>query len=315
MLGGSRKGGLARPRVAWRIAPILAVVLALGPRPARAQDPDRIAELTQTLGSTSEKARLSAAVALGNLGDRRAMKPLVSALSDASPKIRVVAAAGLGKLGHKASLPSLKNAADADADESVRKAAHEAALAVAKANQLPSPWPEPAVAARPGFGKQPRVLGPTPDVYVLVSSAANEAVNGTTTGAPGKADKATGKQDADIARQTLVGECNSHPVVTTVASDARRLGLDERHIDLSVVKLDVATVGAVVEVDAEVRLAISDANGKMLSFLSGGAKLSVPKHKFDARFLPRLRREVLESAVHGMFEKLLTQLRGQRTTS
>jgi HEAT repeat protein len=310
MLGGFLYRGLARPRAAWVIALVLAVATASGVRPARAQDQDQIAELTKTLSSSSEKARLAAAVALGNLGDRRTMKPLVTALSDSSPQIRLVAATGLGKLGHKSALPALKGAANDDADEKVRKAAHDAAIAVAKANDLPSPWPEPEViAARqpPGFGKQPRALGPTPDLYVLVNSSADDS--------PGKADKSMRKEHAEIARKTLVDECKSHPVITTVASDAKRLGLDARQIDLSVLKFDVATVGATIEVAAELQLAVSDSHGKMLSFLSGGAKIQVPKHKFDARYLPRLRREVLESAVRGMFEKLLVHLHGQRTTS
>jgi hypothetical protein len=308
MLGGFLQGGLARSRVAFVIVVALTAATAGGVRPARADD--RIAELTQTLSSSSEKARLAAAVSLGNLGDRRAMKPLVGALSDPSPQIRVVAATGLGKLGHKSALPALKGAANDDADEKVRKSAREAAIAVAKANQLPSPWPEPdaAVATQaPGFGKQPRALAPVPDVYMVVNSAADDS--------PGKADKSARKERAEIVRKTLVDDCKANPLVTIAATDAKRLGLDARQIDLSVVKMDVATSGAMVEIDTELRLAISDSHGKMLSFLSGGAKLQVPKHRFDMRYLPRLQREVLESAMHGMFEKLVTHLRGQRPTS
>lgn len=288
---------------------MLAAVLAasaLGEaRVARAQD--RVAELTRTLSSSSEKARLAATVALGKLGDRRAMKPLVAALSDPSPQIRVVAAAALGKLGHKSSLPALKGVADDDDDGKVRARARAAAIAVAKANQLPSPWAVGKRPTRPGFGKQPRALDPYPDVYVLVNTSADDS--------PGRADKPTRKAHADIVRRVLVEQCKSNPVVTTLASDAKRLGLDPRHIDLSVVKMDVSTVGPLVEVDAQLRLAISDANGKMLSFLSGGAKVQVPKHKFNARYLPDLRREALENAMRGMFDKLLAHLRTQLPTS
>ncbi len=294
-------------RVAWLIAVVLATAGVGQARLAHAED--RIAELTRTLSSSSEKARLAAAAALGKLGDRRAMKPLVTALGDPSPQIRAVAAAALGKLGHKAALPALKGAAEDDADAKVRVNARHAAIAVAKANGLPAPWPEPAAArpARPGFGKQPRALGPAPDVYVLVNSSADDS--------PGKADKPTRKAHAEIARKTLVESCNANPVVTTAASEAERLGLDPRHIDLAVVKMDVATVGSLVEVNAQLRLAISDGQGKMLSFLSGGAKVQVPKHRFDARYLPRMRREALENAVRGMFDKLVAHLRDQRANS
>jgi len=311
--GSSRR---ARPRIAWMIAVILAATATVGTRAAHAQD--RIGELTQTLSSTSEKARLAAAVALGNIGDRRAMKPLVTALSDPSPQIRVVAAAALGKIGHKATLPALKGAANDDADATVRTIAREAAILVAKANQLPSPWPDPAPAPapaaavpaappRPGFGKQPRALEPAPEVYVLVNTLADES--------PGIADKTTRKANAEIVRQALADRCKQNPGVTTSASEAKRFGLAERHIDLSVVKMDVATAGPTVEVAAELRLAISDGRGKMLSFLSGGAKLQVPKARFDARYLPKMRREALENAVQGLFDKLVAHLRDQRANS
>ena len=325
MLGGSleedravlaRGRSFDRPRLAGLIALVIAALTLGEARLAHAQD--RVAELTQTMASSSEKARLSATVALGNLGDKRALRPLVGALADASPQVRTVAATALGQLAHKAALPALKNTANDDADETVRKAAREAALAVAKANQLPPPWPEqtapvaaPAAAQaaaapsprpmKPGFGKQPRTIQPSPDLYVLVNSTNDDS--------PGKADKATRKEHADILRQTLVSHCTTNPIVTTVASDAKRLGLDPRHIDLSVVKMDVATVGAVVEVDAQLRLAISDGRGKMLSFLSGGAKVQVPKTRFDPRYLPKLRREALENAMRGMFDKLIAHLR------
>ncbi|HWU86867.1 MAG TPA: HEAT repeat domain-containing protein, partial [Kofleriaceae bacterium] len=233
-----------------------------------------------------------------------------------SPPVRSVAAAALGKLGHRAALPALKGAATDDVDEHVRASAHDAAIAVARANGLPPPWPEatapristakPRRPSRPGFGNQPRALGPEPDLYVMVNSSADDS--------PGKTDKSARKVHADIIRQTLIDQCKSNPVITTTDSEARRLGLDPRHIDLSVVKMEVATVGEFVEIDAQLRLAISDANGKLLSFLSGGAKVQVPKHKFDARYLPNLRREALENAMRGMFDKLLAHLR-DRTTS
>jgi hypothetical protein len=282
------------------------------PRLARAEA-DRVGQLARSLKSSSEKERLSATIALGNLGDRNAMKPLVTALSDPSPQVRAVAATALGKLGHKSALPALKGAATDDTDEHVRSCAHAAAIAVAKANQLPSPWPEAAAPRigtakprRPGFGTQPRALAPEPDVFVLVNSSADDS--------PGKTDKAARKVHAEIVRQTLLDQCQANPVITTTAAEGKRLGLDARHIDLSVVKMEVNTVGAIVEVDAQLRLAISDHKGKMLSFLQGGAKVQVPKHKFDARYLPNLRREALENAMRGMFDKLLAHLR-DRTTS
>ena len=69
-----------------------------------------------------------------------------------------------------------------------------------------------------------------------------------------------------------------------------------------------------MEIEAELRLAISDDKGKMLSFLSGGAKIQVPKRTFDAKYLPNLRKEALENAMRGMFDKLLKHLRDRSIT-
>jgi hypothetical protein len=293
MSGGSR--------IAWFITALLAAAILAPPGVARAED--RIVELSETLASSSEKVRLSAVLALSKLGDRRAMKPLVGALADTSPQIRLVAAAALGKLGHPGSLPALKAAANDDADPKVRATARDAALAVAKANQIPPPWEEPAGKSQPAAA----VIAASsvqPALYVLVNSSADDS--------PGTADKPTRKANADIVRQTLVDQCRSNPIITTAATDAKRLGLDPRNIDLSVVRMEVSTVGAMIEVNAQLRLAISDGRGKMLSFLSGGARVQVPKHRYDERYLPNLRREALESAMRGMFDALLAHLRDQR---
>lgn len=240
---------LAGARFSWLIALVLGATALSAPHPAWA---DRVDELTQTLSSSSAKERLAAVVALGKLGDKRAVKPLMTALSDPSPQIRTVAAAALGRLGHKTALSALKEAALDDTDDGVRSSARSAATAVAKANQLPSPWPEITATARtkPGFGNQPQALGPAPDLYVRVNSSADDS--------PGTADKASRRANADLVRQVLIDQCKANPVITTVAADAKRLGLDTRHIDLSVVKMDVTTSAGMIEVDAQLRLAISD---------------------------------------------------------
>ena len=75
------------------------------------------------------------------------------------------------------------------------------------------------------------------------------------------------------------------------------------------IKLEVEPSGGYIECNAELRLAISDESGKMLSFVSGGAKVSVPRAKFDPRSITSLRREALEGALRGLFDKLLEHLR------
>lgn len=283
---------------------------------------DRIAELTEQLSSSSEKSRLAAVTSLARLGDKKALKPLVGALSDPNARIRSVAAAGLGKLGHKAALPALTAAAKDDVDADVRTRAKEAAKSIAKAAKLPDPFADvssttpgtkPAKTVvrssggRAGFGNEPRALEATPDVYVLVNSSTDDSPGSKTTTKERKVHE-------EVLKSALTSACRSHTAMTTVAADAKRLSIPERHIDISVTKLTVTQVGTQIEIEAQLRLAISDDDGKMLSFLSGGAKVQVPKRTFNAKYLPGLRKEALESAMAGMFDKLVGQLRSRSSS-
>ncbi|MGE0867487.1 MAG: HEAT repeat domain-containing protein [Kofleriaceae bacterium] len=271
---------------------------------------DRVAQLTKMLASSSsDKARLSAVAALARLGNRRAVKPLIKALGDPSPEVRAVAAAALGRIGHRSALDALMSSSD-DSNPTVREKARTAVRAIARTNGLPNPFPPAAshnrLAARSsggraGFGRQGHAVETHPDLYVMINSAADDS--------PGRNDKLARQQHADILRQTMTDSFRSAPMVTTVAADAARWGLDPRQLDVSVVKMDVSQRGGYIEVEAQLRLAISDGQGKMLSFLNGGAKVQVPKHAFNARNLPTLRKEALQTAARGMFDKLLAHLR------
>jgi hypothetical protein len=268
---------------------------------------DRVGDLTAMLSSSSDKTRIGAVVSLAKLGDKRALKPLVSALHDPNAQVRALAATALGRLGHKAALPALTQLATDDADENVRARAREAATQVAKANHLATDLPggEPATrqahAHTSGFGHSPHAVDDKPDLYVLIK--------GTNDDSPGKADKVTRKANAEILKTALMDELKAAPQVTMTAEVAQRWGLDARHIDLSVVKMEVVQSGSMIEMQTELRLAISDDTGKMLSFLSGGAKVQLPKSKFNANALPMMRRDALEGAMRGMFDKLLAHLR------
>jgi hypothetical protein len=131
---------------------------------------------------------------------------------------------------------------------------------------------------------------------------------------PGATDKRTRATHADILRNFLMAQFRANPMLSTLAEDIDSKGLTARHLDLSVVKLDTVTVGTHVEVEAQLRLAISDASGKMLSFVSGGAKVQVPKEKFNPKYLSTMRRDALEGAVRGLYDKLLVQLRDHTQT-
>jgi hypothetical protein len=293
---------------------VVVIALAIATQHTPAFASDRVAQLTTMLSSSSDKTRMQAVLSLARLGDKRTMKPLVTALHDPNPQIRAIAATALGKLGHKAALPSLKAAAQDDIDDTVREKARAAARLVAKANKIRDdfapPTTELAMHARAkkttGFGRSPHAVEGRPDLYVTIK--------GTNDDSPGKADKATRKVHADILKLALQDSLRAAPQVTMVANEGERWGLDARLIDVSVVKLDVEQSGGYMEVAAELRLAISDQRGKLISFLSGGAKVQVPVGKYKAKFLPNMRREALEGALKGMFDKLLVHLRQMTTT-
>lgn len=310
-------GGLAQlrrePRRRWLAALCVIATCAVATlgaaAPARADEAERIAQLTATLGDGhTERERIAAVTALARITTKTALRPLVDALRDPSPAVRGIAAAGLGKLGHRAALPALRQA-QGDADAVVQKRAAEAIVAVCAANNLPV---ETAAAggatakAKPGFGNQPRAVAPRPDLYVVIKSSSDDS--------PGKHDKKARKVHADALRAAMTTELSSANLVTLTAADAKKYGLDARNLDISLVGLEFRQDGAFVEVEAQVRLAISNDAGKMISFVSGGAKMQVPRRGYDASYLPQLRRDAIENAVRGLFTKLIDQLRRSLTS-
>ena len=316
-----------RPRATVRrlfpaaaIGAFAALVLTLAATPGRAQsvkvasapapaehapaEPDRVQPLADVLArpGASEKSRLSAVAALARLGDRRAVRPLIDALADPSATVRALAAAALGKLGAKSALAPLRQATGDDS-EAVRTRAKQAIRAIIKANDLSDESVEASASAegRAGFGRDARATQNNPDLYVLVKSCNDDS--------PGRADKKTRATHADLLRAVMTSELAAAPLVTSTATVAKRLSLRPRAVDASVVKMDLRAKGRYLELEAELRLVISDDSGKMLSMLTGGAKVSVPRKGFNWSYLPQLRKDAIESAVRGLFGKLLVHLR------
>jgi hypothetical protein len=283
------------------LAIAFAVAATVAAAPARADNASRIAELGQLLStSSSAKARIAAVNALSRLGDKRAWKPLVAALKDPSPSVRALAAAGLGKLGHKGALPALGETTT-DTDATVRKRAEEAIAQIREANGMPAAEAPREAAGKAGFGNQPQAVEARPDLYIIVKTASDDS--------PGTHDKTARKQHAEYLKNTMTSALAQEATVTNAAEQAAKFGLDLRTLDLSVVKLEVRGVGTMVEVEAQLRLAISDESGRMLSFLSGGAMVQVSRKTYSSRHLPTLRQEALDNAVKGLFGKLLDHLR------
>ena len=95
-----------------------AAALALGDM----GDPRAVEGLIERLGDASEAVRQSAAVSLGKLGAQEAVEPLIQAMSDESELVRKAAINGLGMIGDKRALPALKRAAAEDTEAVTERA-------------------------------------------------------------------------------------------------------------------------------------------------------------------------------------------------
>jgi hypothetical protein len=265
---------------------------------------DRIHELTRTLiHSKHDKARIAAAVSLGRLKDRRAIKPLLAALKDPNRVVRAVAATALGKLGDPVALPRLQRAIR-DRDNMVRKRAVEAIALIQnreRAARAPAKKPK---SKRAGFGNQPRSLGPRPTLFLALKSATDDSVGKRT-----KGNKKLREQRAARMRKLLESEFKATTDVTTNLNKASSFGLERSSIDASITRLDRRVRGPYIEIECEIRLAISDDRGKMLSFLTGGAKVQIPKRTFRKKYLRQIQLEAIENAVKSVHQDLISHLR------
>ena len=106
--------------------------LLLLPRPARADQVDKL--IGQLQRSSDYKVRLSAALNLAKIGDKRSIPVFITALKDSDKTVRGVAAASLGKLissstpkdRRNQAITALKLAASKDGNAFVRKQAQKA---------------------------------------------------------------------------------------------------------------------------------------------------------------------------------------------
>lgn len=293
------------PRLA-RITTIVCAIALMGIVAPRTANADQVAQLSRTLQSSKyAKARISAVIALGRAKDQRALRPLVRALiKDKSRVVRAVAAKALGHLGNPAALPALQRATR-DREAVVRRRA-VAALAAIRSGRKPSlqAYATTQVGSKQrkrrgaGFGNRPRALNRRPNLFVVLQSARDES---------GVWNKKSRKLVAKRMRRLLVRELKSAPKVTTRAADA--IGLKKYNLDASITSFSRKARGPYIEVECEIRIAISNSRGKMLSFLTGGAKVQIPKHSFRTRYLPQLRLEALENAIKGINQDVITHLR------
>ncbi|MBA3462486.1 MAG: hypothetical protein H0T46_21165 [Deltaproteobacteria bacterium] len=86
-------------------------------------------------------------------------------------------------------------------------------------------------------------------------------------------------------------------------------GIDgNRRLDVGVVRMSVEPGDEAITIVAELRLGVSDAQGRIVSLVSGSASVAVPSAAYRAKNLPKLRREALLAATMAMLPKLRPQL-------
>jgi hypothetical protein len=270
---------------------------------------DGVGELTKTLvGSRHEKQRIAAAVSLGRLRDRRALRPLLQGLRDRSRVVRAVSATALGHLGDPEALPGLRVAAD-DRDKAVRKRAlaaigriSAAAPPQVKPPRIGAALSEAKLARYQIAGREPpRLTGRKPSLYVVVKSAADDS--------GGQSSKSARKRRAAQMKGMVMDELAGTSEVTLDRRTANQLGLAPYGLDVSILKLGRTERGAWIEIECEIRIAISNQRGKMLSLLTGGAKVQLPRATFRVEYERIHQAEALENAVKSVYQDLLIYLR------
>jgi len=112
----------AKHRAIWLFALFLTLSWFFASQNARAGELDR---LTDQLKHNSSRLRARAASALGKLGDKRAVEPLINALKDEDRSVRSSASGALGRLGDPRAVEPLI-AALKDQDKYVRRSAASA---------------------------------------------------------------------------------------------------------------------------------------------------------------------------------------------
>lgn len=246
----------------------LALLLLLA-RPARA---DKVDDLVTALRSDeSYKVRVQAALVLGKLKDKRALRPLMQALKDENPTVRAVAAQSLGALGDASALPSLRAAAEADESDFVKREA-DAALKKLKLAAGGTRASSEAVAAR---------------FFLAVGPLA-------------RGTRKVDKEAVELFRSALLRELGKTPGVTLDPGGDK--GRTSYWVDGNIVRLSVQ--GQEVSCDVKVLLA-SWPSKAIIMWTDGGATVQGSGTAAEGK------KDCLEAASQSVRENIQTFLKSQ----
>ncbi len=140
------------------------------------------------------------------------------------------------------------------------------------------------------FGAGEASAAPAPLGVMIASS--NDA-------SPGVLDARVRKRHGEIVRRALLD------VLHRSGADVRHSGRLPRQIDIAIVAWHIVSTADQIRVSADLRVVLCDGHGRILSIVTGRARLTVPRLR--AR-LPELREQVLAEAVAGMTRSLQSQL-------
>ncbi len=247
----------------------LTLLILLSPGAALA---DKVDELVTALRSDeSYKVRVQAALVLGKLKDKRALRPLVQALKDENPTVRAVAAQSLGVLGDASAVASLRVAAEADESEFVKREA-EAALRKLKAT---------SGATRAAAG------GGAARFFLAVGPLA-------------RGSKKVDKGAVEMFRAALLRELGKTPGVTLEAGGDK--GRTAYWVDGNIVRLTIS--GGEVSCDVKVLLA-SWPSKAIILWADGGATVQGSGNEEAGK------KDCLEAASQSVRENIQTFLKSQ----
>lgn len=137
-----------------------------------------------------------------------------------------------------------------------------------------------------------------PTLYVAIGSAIDTSAG---------ADAAAHKRNAELVRTTIEHHLAATPQLTNVASEARRFHLDQRSIDVSLVRLDSTTDNGNVVVTAELRVVTSDDHGKLLSAYAAHACAQMSSRTFTPARFEALRKQAIADASEDIVGRLRTR--------
>jgi hypothetical protein len=140
-----------------------------------------------------------------------------------------------------------------------------------------------------GVADAPR--GPRGTRGVMIASSSDES--------PGVLDAHARKRHGEIVRGALLD------VLRRSGADVRHAGIGPRQLDVAIIGWQVTTTPAEIAVSAQVRVVICDQRGRMMSIVTGRARVSVPAR--GAR-IAELREQALAEAVGSMTRSLQSQL-------